>query len=270
MTNLKFLQINTDSVTHRLTNNVYNWAISFGPKLLIAIVLFFVGEWIIKLLNKALLKILSGKRFNNTLKPFIQNLVNVALQVLLVLGLMQILGIQITLFAALIGAFGVAIGLALSGTMQNFASGVLIILLKPFVIGDNIKTQGEEGTVTSIRLFYTVIKTFNNTTLIVPNNKLSNDVIFNLTREKKRRMDIAMKFNYGVEFKDVQIAILKTIDSFEQCLKDPPPRIGIEKVENDGFTICINAWINSHGYQDAKLEFNEKLMVVLKPFLVKV
>jgi small conductance mechanosensitive channel len=216
-----------------------------------------------------LLKILSGKRFDPTLRPFLQNLFQIILQILLVLGIMQVLGIQMTLFAAFIGATGVAIGLALSGTLQNFASGVLIILLKPFRIGDNIRTQGEEGAVTSITLFYTVVLTYNNTTLIVPNNKFSNEVIFNLTRQKKRRLEFLIKFNNEIDFNEVRAIVLKTIDLFKDCLKDPPPRVGIDKVENDGFTVIIHAWTNSHGFQDTRLQFNERLMDSLKPIIQK-
>jgi small conductance mechanosensitive channel len=263
------LQIRTDSIAQKFTGKAYNWIVDFGPKLLIAIILFIIGQWVIKLINGGLKRILSNKRFDATLRPFIQNLLQITLQVLLVLGLMQILGIQMTLFAAVLGAFGVAIGLSLSGTMQNFASGVLIILLKPFRVGDNIRTQGEEGTVTSIRLFYTVIRTFNNITVIVPNSKLSNEVIFNLTREKKRRMDMVMKFNYSVDFKKVQNLVLKTAADFDQCLKDPPPRIGIEKIETDGYTVLINIWISSHGYHDTTLAFNERLMDEMKSFFIK-
>lgn len=176
------LQINADSITHRFQGQAYKGIVSFGTKLILALIIFFVGQWIIKLVNKGFKEILSAKRFNATLRPFIQNLVHTVLQVLLILAIMQVLGIKMTLFAAVIASFGVAAGLALSGTLQNFASGVLIILLKPFAVGDNIKTQGEEGTVTAIRLFYTVVRTFTNTILIVPNSKLSNDVIFNNTK----------------------------------------------------------------------------------------
>jgi small conductance mechanosensitive channel len=265
----ELLQIKKDSISTKFSVRATDWIVTFGPKILIAIVVFFVGQWVIKLFNKGLKKILSAKRFDATLRPFIHNLVQVVLQVLLVLGIMQILGIQMTLFAAVIGAFGVGIGLALSGTLQNFAGGVLIIILKPFRVGENIKTQGEEGTVMAISLFYTVVRTFTNTTLIVPNSKLSNEVIFNLTREQKRRMDISLHFKYDVEFKEVHTAVMKTIEAFDGYLKDPPPRIGVEDVETDGYTVCINAWANSHGFQDTKLEFNEKLMDTLKPLINK-
>ena len=266
---LTLLQIQTDSLARKFTGKAYNWIVDFGPKLLIAIILFIVGQWVIKVMNKGLSKLLSGKRFDATLRPFIQNLFQILLQVLLVLALMQILGIQMTLFAAVIAAFGVAVGLSLSGTLQNFASGFLIILLKPFRVGDNIRTQGEEGTVTAIKLFYTVIRTFTNTTLIVPNGKLSNEVIFNLTREKKRRMDLSMKFNYAVDFQKVKKTALDTIQSFDQCLEDPPPRIGIDNIETESYTVTIHTWVNSHGFQDTRMEFNERLMNNLKPLITK-
>jgi len=178
-----------DSLAHKFTDRAYDWIISYGPIILIAIVVFFLGQWIIRLLNRELKKVLSGKRVDVTLRPFLLNLFATLLQVVLILGLMQVLGIRMTIFAAVIGAFGVAAGLALSGTFQNFASGILIIMLKPFKVGDNINAQGQEGTVTSIRLFYTVVLTYNNTTVIVPNSKLSNEIIFNLSYEGKRRMD---------------------------------------------------------------------------------
>jgi small conductance mechanosensitive channel len=138
-------------------NAAYAWIINYGPRLLLGMGVLFVGLWLIKLvLNRSHQK-MHQKDVDPTLKPFLMSLLGVVLRILLVLGVMQIIGIQMTLFAALVGAFGVAVGLALSGTLQNFASGILIMLLKPFVVGDNILTQGMEGTVTSIHIFYTLM-----------------------------------------------------------------------------------------------------------------
>jgi small conductance mechanosensitive channel len=258
-----------DSLAHKFTNRAYDWLLSYGPKIVISIIIFFVGQWLIRLINRWFKQVLSGKKFDVTLRPFLQNLFATLLQALLILAVMQVLGIQMTLFAALIGALGVAAGLALSGTFQNFASGVLIILLKPFRVGDNINAQGHEGTVTAIRLFYTVVLNFNNTTVIVPNSKLSNEIIFNLSKEGKRRMDIEMKFNYGIDFEQVKTVILATIDAFDNCLKDPPPRVGIQKFELDGFTIVVNAWTNAHGFQDTRLLFQEKILSRVKAAGIK-
>ena len=258
-----------DSLAHKFTDRAYDWIISYGPKILLAIVLFFLAQWLIHLVNRWMKKILSGKRVDVTLRPFLQNLFATILQVVLVLGLMQILGIKMTVFAAVIGAFGVAAGLALSGTFQNFAGGVLIIMLKPFRVGDNINTQGQEGTVTSIKLFYTVVLTYDNTTVIVPNSKLSNEITFNLSREGKRRMDVQFKFNYGVDFKKIESIASDTIKSFDQCLKEPPPRIGVLQLDPDGFIVVINAWTGAHGFQDTRLAFQQRLMQNIKAAGIK-
>src|SRR5206468_11933141 len=143
----------------KLYDRAYNWILTFGPRIIIAIIILFVGLWLIKVFKKWLFNFLKRRHVDPSICSFLRGLVSIVLQVLLLLGLMQILGIQMTIFAAVIGAFGVAAGLALSGTLQNFASGVLILLLKPYRVGDNITTQGQEGTVTSIQLFYTVILT---------------------------------------------------------------------------------------------------------------
>src|SRR6478672_7756185 len=145
-----------------------------APKVLFGLVIVAVGLWLISLLKKWLTNHLLKKKVNSSVRPFLVNLSIVTLQILLGLAFMQIVGIQMTAFAALLGAFGVAAGLALSGTLQNFTSGVLILLLKPFRVGDNIIAQGQEGTVHSIEIFYTIVTTFDNRSVIVPNGKLLN------------------------------------------------------------------------------------------------
>jgi len=263
------LQIQKDSLVQSLSSNLYNWTITTGPLILLAIVIFFAGQWLIRLIHRGFKKILTGRRFDSTLRPFLENLLQVVLQVMLMLGIMQLLGIQMTLFAAVIGALGVAAGLALSGTLQNFASGVIIILLKPFRVGDNIITQGEEGTVISIRLFNSVIQTFNNTTLIVPNSKLCNEVIFNLTVQEKRRIDMLIKFGYATEFSQVATLMKKAIAQTKEVLQDPPVRIGIDKVDSDSFTVVLNVWVNAHGYEDSRLALNANLLEQLGPVIKK-
>ena len=258
------------SLYQKVIEEVYEWIIHYGPRILVAIAIFFIGQWLIKIAGKGLKRMARNKKLHATLAPFMMNLVQFALQIGLFLAIMQILGVQMTLFAAALGAFGVAIGLALSGTLQNFAGGVLIILLKPFKVGENIKTQDQEGTVTQIRLFYTVIRTFTNTTLIVPNSKLSNEVIFNLTREPKRRLDLTVKLENSVDFKKIKQTILSTIDAYEgDSLKDPPPRVGVERIEMDCYTVSINIWVKAHGFQDIKYEINDLLLEDLGKVLKK-
>jgi small conductance mechanosensitive channel len=178
-------------------NRLYDWIIVFGPKLIFGILTLIIGLWLIKVIMRWVHHGMHRKGVDPTAKPFLQSLIGVALRVLLILGVMQILGMEMTLFTALVGAFGVAAGLALSGTLQNFASGIIILLVKPFVVGDNIVTQGLEGTVRSIQIFYTFVTTFDNRTVIVPNSKLSNEIIINISREGSRRLDIEIKFKLG-------------------------------------------------------------------------
>jgi len=253
-----------NEISHRFTEKFYNWVVTFGPRLLVSLLILFLGQWAIGLIVKWFGNFLKKRKLNETIKPFIVNLLKAVLQVLLIFSAMQILGIKMTLFAALIGAFGVAAGLALSGTLQNFTSGILIILLKPFRVGDNIKTQGEEGTVTSIKLFYTNIVTYNNTTLIVPNSKLSNEVIFNLTLKKERRMDVLLKFNSEVDFQEVKRIFLNAVNDYKNILKIPASRIGIKEIEAGTYTVVLNVWLNAHGFEDSKMEINEILLKQLK------
>jgi small conductance mechanosensitive channel len=244
----------------KIYDKIFTWIIAYGPRILLAITILIAGIWLIRLLKRWFGNFLSGKKLDKSLKPFLQGTLSVTLQILLVLALLQVLGIQMTMFAALVGAFGVAAGLALSGTLQNFTSGILILLLKPFRVGDNIIAQGQEGTVTSIQMFYTVVLTFDNRTVILPNSKLSNEVIINLSRQGNRRMDMEMKFSYKVPYEGVQAIIEKAIDSADDLLDDPPKRIGVESLDPDGYKVRINIWVKAHGFNDVRLAFQQRLI----------
>jgi small conductance mechanosensitive channel len=244
----------------KIYDKISNWVISFGPRILLAIAILIAGIWIIRLLKRWFGNFLSRRQLDKSLKPFLQGTLTIALQVLLILALLQVLGIQMTMFAALAGAFGVAAGLALSGTLQNFTSGIIILLLRPFRVGDNIIAQGQEGTVTSIQIFYTVVLTFDNRTVIVPNSKLSNEVIINLSRQGNRRVDIEMKFSYKVPYDRVHAIIEQAIDKADDLLNDPPKRIGIESLDPDGYKVRINIWVKAHGFTDIRLAFQQRLI----------
>lgn len=241
-------------------DKAFDWVLYYGPRIIMAIIVFAVGQWLIKLLHRKLRRGIRSKKVTPTLRPFFQSLVFITLQVLLVLLVMQIMGIQLTIFAAVIAAFGAAAGLALSGTLQNFASGILILLLKPFVVGDNIIAQGEEGTVKSIQLFYTIMLTFDNRTIILPNSKLSNEVIVNITREGKRRLDIMLKFKFDVAPEAVKEVISKVISESKDVLKEPVARVGVDGFDADGYKLSINVWLNAHGFHDTRLLINEIIL----------
>ena len=251
-------------------DHVYDWVIRFGPKFLVGMLVLFIGLWLISLLMKWSRSGMQKRKVDASVKSFIMSLVAVALRVVLILGVMQIMGIQMTLFTALVGAFGVAAGLALSGTLQNFASGVLILLLKPFKVGENINTGGMEGTVTSIQIFYTIVETFDNRVLIVPNSQLSNQMIINTSRKGTRRLDINLKFPNNIDVKKVKSVIEKSLDESEHCLKSPEKRIGMEEIQADGYVISISVWISAHGFQDTKLAVQETLFEDIKKAGIKI
>lgn len=236
----------------------------YGPRFATGLIVLFVGFWLIAVLTRAISKRITRRNVNPSVRPFLVSLLSTALKVLLVLGVMQIVGIPITIFTALVAAMGVAAGLALSGTLQNFASGILILLLKPFEVGDNIVAQGFEGTVSSIQIFYTIVTTFDNRTVVLPNSKLSNEVIVNISREGNRRLDINLKFSNKVDFKRVKAIIEQAIDESEDMLGEPKKRIGIGELQGDSYMVHINVWVAAHGFQDVKLAFQERLLEKLK------
>jgi small conductance mechanosensitive channel len=240
-----------------------------GPSILAGVFVLIIGWWLIKWLSKSLTSILQKRNINPTLKPFLISIIITTLRVLLVIGVMQIMGIQLTIFAALIAAFGVAAGLALSGTLQNFASGILILILRPFEVGDNIIAQGKEGSVTSIQIFYTVVTTFDNQSVIIPNSKLSNEVIVNISKTGKRRMDIELKFSNNDNFEEVKQKLDAAISATGNLLVDPERRIGISSIEPDGYKVMLNIWVNAHGFMDTKMEFQQNLMKYLHKEPVK-
>jgi small conductance mechanosensitive channel len=245
-------------------DKAYLWILDKGPSFLVGVTVLIAGLWLIKILSRWMSGHLLRKEIDPSLTPFFLSLTITVLRVLLIIAAMQIVGIQMTVFAALIGAIGVAAGLALSGTLQNFASGVLILLLKPFQVGDNIVAQGQEGTVAAIKIFYTVVTTFDNRKVVIPNSKLSNEVIINVSAIGSRRLDVEMKFTNSIDFSEVKKIIEQVLDHAQNTLHSPVRRIGISSIEPDGYKVMVNVWINAHEFIDTKMQIQEKLMESLK------
>lgn len=247
----------------RFYDKALDWLFVAGPRIIVAAIILFVGLWLIKLLRKKLSRHIDKRNVHTSLRPFIESLVFTVLHIVLILLVMQTLGIQLTIFAAVIAAFGAAAGLALSGTLQNFASGVLILLLKPFKTGDNIISQGIEGTVTSIQIFYTVVTTFDNRTVIIPNSKLSNEVITNITREGSRRLDIELSFPAKIPVQAVKQFLSDALQKMPEVCSDPKFRIGVSAIDADNYKLMVNIWIKAHGFEDTRLKINEYILDLL-------
>jgi small conductance mechanosensitive channel len=244
-------------------NQAYVWLISSGLRVLTGLIVFFLGLWLIRIMRSRLRKLMLKSKIHSSIQPFIFSLSIPALYVLLVLLVIDILGLQLTMFTTIIGAFSVAIGLSLSGTFQNFAGGVLILLLKPFEVDDAIIAQGQEGKVTSILIFYTVLLTYDNRTIIIPNGKLFNEVIINLSREGKRRLDFDVKLGYAADIDKAKQIIRDAIKSTDNILTDPPVRVGIQGLDVDSIRFTVNVWLVPDNYLVTKIELMEKIIMNL-------
>lgn len=246
-------------------NKAYNWLISFGPNIVIALFIGIIGFWLVKIVTSRLHKIFDKRDLDSSLRPFLISITQIGLQLLVILAIMQELNIQLTLFASLLAAIGVAAGLALSGTLQNFTSGILILLMKPYRVGESIIAQGQEGIVESIQIFYTVVTTYDNRTVIIPNSKLSNEVIINISREGDRRLDTDFKFSFGTDYNAVEDVLKASVSKMkDEVLESPAYRIGISAIDPDGYHIMVNVWVKAHGFQNAKMKIQQLFLDDLK------
>lgn len=245
-------------------NTAYTWLINNGARLVFGILVFCVGLWVIRLLKKRLRSNMSKKQVHSSLQPFFLSLSITLLYLLLIIAVMEIMGIELTIFTAVIGAGSVAAGLALSGTLQNFAGGVLILMLKPFTLDDNIVAQGVDGVVTAIEVFYTEVLTIDNKAVIIPNGKLFNEVIINVTREGKRRLDIDLKLTYIIDVEQVKSVIANAVRQTPDILTDHAPCIGISALEIDGIKISTQVWVHTNKYTSVKFALQERIIKELK------
>ena len=233
--------------------------ISVGSKILLAIVVFLVGRWIVRRLNKLLAKILEKRHVEASLSTFVKSLVNITLTLLLIIVVIGVLGIETSSFIALFASAGVAIGMALSGTLQNFAGGVMILLFKPFKVGDTIEAQGQSGTVREIQIFNTILATPDNKIIIIPNGGLSTGLMKNYSREATRRVDWEFGIAYGDDYTKAKAVIARLLDADGRVLKDPAYFIALASLGESSVNIVVRAWVNAGDYWGVYFDMNEKV-----------
>ena len=233
--------------------------ISVGSKILLAIVVFLVGRWIVRRLNKLLAKILEKRHVEASLSTFVKSLVNITLTLLLIIVVIGVLGIETSSFIALFASAGVAIGMALSGTLQNFAGGVMIKLFKPFKVGDTIEAQGQSGTVREIQIFNTILATPDNKIIIIPNGGLSTGLMKNYSREATRRVDWEFGIAYGDDYTKAKAVIARLLDADGRVLKDPAYFIALTSLGESSVNIVVRAWVNAGDYWGVYFDMNEKV-----------
>ena len=229
----------------------------YGSRVLLALITLAVGWWLINRLTVKIGQLLALRKADLALQGFISSLANIILKILLIVSVASMIGVETTSFVAAIGAAGLAIGLALQGSLANFAGGVLILLFRPFRIGDWIEAQGVAGTVDSIQIFHTVLRTGDNKTVIVPNGNLSNGIITNTNRQPTRKV----VFDVGVDYEaDLQKArqVLLDLAKDERVLQDPEPQAVISTLGDSSITVSLRVWVKTADYWDVMFMFNEQ------------
>ena len=247
----------TTPVSDWLPDLVKEYLVPFGIKLVAAIVVLILGRWVIKLIKKGLTKVLLRGNTDPSLNSFVMSLVSVLLTFFLILAIVGILGINTSSLVALLASAGLAIGMALSGTLQNFAGGVMIMLFKPFKVGDFIAAQGYEGRVNSIQIFSTHILTPDNKTVILPNGALSTGPVTNFNKETDRRLDWVFSISYGDDYDQAKAVLQRLCDADARILKEPAPIIELIKMSDNSIDITVRARVKPEDYWAVFFRMNE-------------
>lgn len=238
-------------------DKIINLGIEYGPKLIGAILVLILGLWIIKIITKVISKLMKKKNTDPSLSTFLRSLTNILLKVMLVISVMGMIGIEMTSFIAVLGAAGLAVGMALSGTLQNFAGGVIILIFKPFKVGDFIEAQGYTGTVYEIQLFNTLLKSLDNRIIIIPNGGLSTSSMINYSTEALRRVDWTFGIGYGDDIDKAKSVIFKLINADSRILKDPEPFVAVSELADSSVNFAVRVWVKTADYWDVFFNMNE-------------
>ena len=238
-------------------------AIEYGPKIALAIVVLIVGFIIIRKVVKLTTKVMQKKNVDPSLQPFIRSLVNIGLKAMLLISVADMVGIGTTSFVALIGAAGLAIGFALQGPLANLAGGVLILIFKPYKVGDLIEAQGSLGVVKEIQIFVTILLTPENKTVIIPNGAISNGNVTNYTKENLIRVDLNVKVAYNSNIKKVKEILIDVMSKHPKVLQEPAPFVGIGELADNGMNLAVRPHCLPEHYWDVYFDIYENCKIAL-------
>jgi len=240
-------------------NKAIELVMEYGPKLILAILVLIVGMWIIKGIKKLITKAMQKGQVEISLQKFLISMITILLKVLLLISVASMIGIATTSFVAILGAATFAIGLALQGSMSNFAGGVLILLLKPFKVGDTIEAQGFIGKVHEIQIFNTIMKTFDNKMIYIPNGTLSNGNITNYSREPIRRVDMTFGIGYGDDIKKAKEVLTRLVKEDSRIISDPAPLIAVSSLGDSSVNFAVKVWCDNAEYWNVYFDMQEKV-----------
>jgi len=241
----------------------YDIIVDFGPKVIAAILIWIIGSWIIKKLVGTVEKIMSKRGYDESLKKFLINLASWALKIILIISILGTVGIETTSFAAILAAASLAIGMALQGSLGNFAGGVLIMIFKPFKIGDLIEAQGELGVVKEIEIFTTKLTGLTNREVIIPNGTLSNGNIINYSTEGTRRVDLTFGVGYDSDIKKTKEVLMQVLTSHPKVLKSPAPTVNVSELADSSVNFAVRPWSTSEDYWDVYFGITENVKEAL-------
>jgi len=238
---------------------IYELAIRYGLQLLLALVTLIIGLWVIKIINNIIRRRMEKSKLDETLRSFLLPIFSILLKILLIISVISMVGVEMTSFIAILAAAGFAIGMALSGSLQNFAGGIMIVLFKPFKVGDAIEAQGHMGTVREIQIFNTILKTPDNKTIIIPNGGLSTGSITNFSVEPRRRVDFTFGIGYDDDIDKARKVLKGLIDADERILKDPEPVIVVSALGDSSVNFTVRVWAEAANYWDIYFEMTENV-----------
>ena len=233
--------------------------IEAGKSIIIAVVTYFVGKTLISLVNRMLSGMMERRNVDPAIQSFAKSLANILLMILLAISVVSALGVNTTSFAALLASGGVAVGMALSGNLQNLAGGIVILLFRPFRVGDYIEAQGTGGTVGEIQIFHTILTTPDNKKIYLPNGALSSGNITNYSKEPLRRVDFTVAVEYGEDIDKVRKALKEILDRDERVLQEPTPVIVLGALADSSVNITVRVWVRSENYWNVFFETNETI-----------
>jgi small conductance mechanosensitive channel len=236
----------------------YQLVMTFGPKLIAAILIWIFGSWAVRIILKGLTKTMEKRDYDLSLKKFLTNLIRWGLKIVLIIVVLGTVGIETTSFAALLASVGLAIGLALQGSLGNFAGGVLIMIFKPFKIGDLIEAQGQMGVVKEIEIFTTKLTGLSNKEIIIPNGSLSNGNIVNYTTEGTRRVDLIFGVSYDSDIKKTKEVLMTILTSHPKVLKEPAPSVNLLELADSSINFAVRPWCASADYWAVYFELTEQ------------
>lgn len=239
-----------------------DWGIDAGGRVLGALIVFIVGRFLVSFLNKMVARLLARRKVEPSVQTFVKSLVNILLTVLLIVAVVSKLGVETTSFAALLASAGVAVGMALSGNLSNFAGGLIVLLLRPYKVGDWIEAQGVSGTVREIQIFHTILTTADNKVIYIPNGALSSGTVINYSREDTRRVEWIIGVEYGENFDKVESTVRRVLAADARVLATPEPFVALHALDSSSVNVVIRVWVKKDDYWSVYFDLNKTIYAV--------